>query len=207
MSEPQTSTNATGTCQVCAEPLGSGGYCWSCDDDARRERQEHGAWRTYLREYREKIALIAETAERVCDHRELELIGADLMEWPEQRTADHLGLSVEGPPGLPRGDAHEDPGRHRTGDGRRAIAAAALQVAEEEVVLPYLLDFPDLLLPMDIEVAVVTERHRGVGGALHRRGGDVAEADSCHGRLLNYESARFAGMHIYVPVDSKSASS
>jgi hypothetical protein len=81
-------------CPVCGEPL-RGNYCWTCDDDKRSERREFYAWKTYVAEYREKMSLIAQTAERVCHQRELELIAADLWEWPEQRTADHLGLSIE----------------------------------------------------------------------------------------------------------------
>jgi hypothetical protein len=80
------------TCPICGEPL-TRDFCWACDEDARQQRRERGAWHAYINEYKEKMGAIAEAAQRVCDERELELIGGDLLEWPEQRLADHLGLS------------------------------------------------------------------------------------------------------------------
>jgi hypothetical protein len=65
-----------------------------CADDALQQRRERGAWHAFLFEYREKLDVIAKAATRVCDGRELDLVGGDLLGWSEPRLADHLGLSI-----------------------------------------------------------------------------------------------------------------
>lgn len=53
------------------------------------------AWQDYVAQFRERMGAIATAAQEVCTREELELLGADLLEWPEERIADHLGLSAE----------------------------------------------------------------------------------------------------------------
>jgi len=83
------------TCPTCESPLGSDGYGAVCADDAQQARREHGAWREYVEKYRERIGAIAEVAQRVCAHEELELLGAELLGWEETRIAGFHEITVQ----------------------------------------------------------------------------------------------------------------
>ncbi|MGH2798721.1 MAG: hypothetical protein ACRDM0_13850 [Thermoleophilaceae bacterium] len=79
-------------CSVCDTPLDDA-YCPRCDVDTRS--YEFRAWREYVARYRKRMTAIATAAEEVWTREELELLGADLLQWPEDRTAYHLGVSVK----------------------------------------------------------------------------------------------------------------
>ena len=81
-------------CPTCGEPCDSDGYCWPCDDDARQQRQIDAAWLAYAREFSEKYNLIVEAANQACTDDELAVIRGGLMEWPEERIAESLGVTV-----------------------------------------------------------------------------------------------------------------
>jgi hypothetical protein len=85
--------STTQTCSVCETPLEADGTCRECWMDADEARRYRGAWYAYVEKASKQLSAIAETAQHVCDEAELEVIGADLLGWSEERTASFLGLT------------------------------------------------------------------------------------------------------------------
>lgn len=83
-------------CPDCGHLVEQDQECAHCASmDRSNQRYEHRTWRQYVERQQGMLDVIATTAEQVCTHRELEILGADLIEWPDERIADQLGITAE----------------------------------------------------------------------------------------------------------------
>jgi hypothetical protein len=81
-------------CPVCTTELQRGVFCPRCELDVRSRLFRE--WRARVACFRDQYHEIADTANRVCDQRELQVLVYDIDRRSDAFIADRVGLSVPG---------------------------------------------------------------------------------------------------------------
>jgi hypothetical protein len=77
-------------CPICRTPL-EGAFCPRCDLDIRSGTFR--LWLQYVDKFRNRLSAIATAAQEVCEESELELLGATLLEWSDERIAGYFEIT------------------------------------------------------------------------------------------------------------------